>query len=428
MPDLSSELLPKLRDYRIPGLDLGEGFIHPNYAAYSILNLPGTICDLFGIPLLGAPPFADEIRSAIQGSYRNIVLLLVDALSFDLFQQWLREKEFAVWNNFSASGILAPLTSVVPSTTCAALTSIWTAKSPAEHGVAGYELWLKEYGMVANMILHSPFSFIGEAGTLRSAGFSPGVFLNKRTLGSHLASNGIRSYALQPSDIIGSGLSEMFFPDVQQRGYHSYSDLSVHLLELIESSKGERKFIWAYFPEVDTLSHKYGPKDERVRFSFAEFSRAFEEMFLAELSKEAKQDSLFMLAADHGQVTTEKNPNYDLRNHSNLSRRLHIQPTGENRLVYLYIKPGQTEAVREYIERTWPNQFLIIDSHYAQETGLFGSGERHPRLHERLGDLILVTRGSAYLWWGDRENPLVGRHGGLSPGEMLVPLLASPLG
>jgi hypothetical protein len=55
---------------------------------------------------------------------------------------------------------------------------------------------------------------------------------------------------------------------------------------------------------------------------------------------------------------------------------------------------------------------------------LFGPGEAHPRLYERLGDLILIPHRNAYLWWADKENILLGRHGGLHPDEMLVPFLA----
>jgi len=53
-----------------------------------------------------------------------------------------------VWKRLEQQGLLAPLTSIVPSTTAAALTSLWTGRSAAEHGIAGYELWLKEYGIV----------------------------------------------------------------------------------------------------------------------------------------------------------------------------------------------------------------------------------------------------------------------------------------
>lgn len=115
---------------------------------------------------------------------------------------------------------------------------------------------------------------------------------------------------------------------------------------------------------------------------------------------------------------------YDLRKHPNFTRRLHIQPTGENRLAYLYIRPGQSEAVREYIERTWPAQFKMIDAAYAVESGLFGPGAPHPGLLERVGDVIVVAKDQAYLWWANKDNLIYGRHGGLHPQEMLVPFLA----
>lgn len=427
MPDLSANLLPEIQKHRIPGLDLGEGFVYPDYSGQSILNLPSTVSSLLGAPAFGTAPLHAEILSRLAGPYQRIVLLLVDALSFPRFQTWMQEPEFSVWRQLTDGGILAPLCSVVPSTTCAALTSLWTGKAPAEHGIVGYEMWLKEYGMVANMITHAPFSFEGQAGTLRYAGFAPLEFLNSPTLGMHLSKQGVHSYALQPSYILGSGLSEMFFPEVTRIGYYSGNDFWITLRQLMQTKAKERAFVWAYWPEIDTLSHKYGPEDERVRYEFVDFSRAFEQLFLKNLRQDTQKDTLFILAADHGQVHTQKDPHYDLRNHPNLTRRLHMQPTGENRLIYLFIKPGQIEAVREYIERTWPNQFAILESSYAQEVGLFGPGPASPRLAERLGDLILVARSSAYLWWGSKENPLVGRHGGLMPEEMLVPLLAAPL-
>jgi hypothetical protein len=69
----------------------------------------------------------------------------------------------------------------------------------------------------------------------------------------------------------------------------------------------------------------------------------------------------------------------------------------------------------------------VLDAVYAVEAGLFGGGRRHPRLLDRLGDLLVVSLGDAYLWWGVDENPILGRHGGLSEDEMLVPFLAAAL-
>jgi hypothetical protein len=428
MTDLTRELLPSLKSYRIPGIDLGGDFVYPAYSGQSILNLPGTVCSLLGVPAFGAPPLRAEILSKLGGPTQRVILLLVDSLALHRLQAYMQEPEFAVWRQLSESGMLAPLTSVSPSTTSAALTSIWTGRAPAEHGVVGYEVWLKEFGMVANMIGHAPFSFTRQAGTLSHAGFVPEEFLGLPTLGAHLAAHDVQPFALQHYSILGSGLSTMFFPGVTRIGYISASDLWISLRQRLQNQMDGKAFYWAYWADVDTLSHRYGPGDERVRAEFAVFSQAFKTQFLERLSPEARKGTLFLLAADHGAVTTEKDAHYHLGNHPNFTRRLHMQPTGENRLVYLFIKPGQTEAVREYIETAWPNQFAILDSAFAAEAGLFGSGEPSARLAERIGDLVVAAKGNAYWWWADRENPLIGRHGGLTAEEMLVPLLAAPLG
>jgi hypothetical protein len=55
--------------------------------------------------------------------------------------------------------------------------------------------------------------------------------------------------------------------------------------------------------------------------------------------------------------------------------------------------------------------------------GLFGKGPLNPQLESRLGDYIAIPDKGAYLWWKQGGNPLLGRHGGLSPEEMLIPLM-----
>jgi hypothetical protein len=427
MADLIPKLLPDLEQNRLPGLDLGSNSLYPSYSGQSILNIPSTIMRFFDIPMMASPPLRKEVLDGFTGQYQRVIFLLADALALEHVRKWLKEPEFAALNDLVSRGLLAPLTSVVPSTTCAALTTLWTGASAAAHGILGYELWLKEYGLVANMITHSPFSFEKQVGFLQHAGFIPEKFLSLPTLGSHLGTNGINSYALQHHSILGSGLSSMYFTDVDRVGFHSPVDLWVTLRELIEATPKEKAFYCIYWPEVDTMSHKYGPNDERVQAGFASFVRNLSELFLNRLDTKLRDGTLFVLTADHGMIHTEKDEHYDLRNHPNLTRRLHMQPTGENRLVYLYVKPGQSEAVREYIEKTWPNQFMVLDSSYVQSSGLFGPGAPHPRMAERIGDLVVVAKGNAYWWWGEKDNPLVGRHGGLSPEDMLVPFLAAPL-
>ena len=427
MPDQYTETLARIKSHRLPGLELGDSHVHPHYGGYSILNVPASICGWLGAPQLGRAPLDQQITGALADEYQNVILILMDALSLERFTRWEEAGLLPVWSELVQRGVFSPLTSITPSTTAAALTSLWTGSSAAEHGIVGYEMWLKEYGMVINSILHSPMSFKGEANSLSRAGFDPETFIKPEVLGTHLSRHGVEVYAYQHHSITGSGLSRMLLQEVNRQPFRTQSDLWVNARSVLEDNPDQRKYIWIYWGEVDYMSHNYGPDDERTISEFTRFSSTLEQLFLSQLSASPRKDTLLILLADHGQIKSQPDPHYDLSNHPNLVRRLHIMPTGENRLVSLFPRPGQGEAVREYIERTWPHQFLFLDPTFAVECGLFGPGEPHPRLYDRLGDLIVISLGESYLWWSPKADHLFGRHGGLSADEMLVPFLAAEL-
>jgi hypothetical protein len=428
MVDIPADLISIIKANRLPGLDLGDEFIYPKYDGQSILNVPGSICQLMGIPPIGASPLNADILAPLGEGARKVILILMDALAFHRLRAWMADDKDMVWNHLVADGLLAPLTSIVPSTTSSAITTLWTGRSPAEHGIAGYELWLKEYGIVANMIEHKPITYQGGVGSLSQAGFSPDTFLPVFPITTHFREHNVSPYAFQHYSIINSGLSRMFMEGANRQSFSTAADLWVNLRQLFEQSPNERMYTWVYWGAVDTLSHFHGPDDDRPRAEFAIFSSAFERFFLKELSTSARKDALVILISDHGQIHTNKfETDYDLRNHPEFTRLLHILPTGENRLAYLHVRPGQKESVKEYVDQTWPGQFTLLDSSHALEKGLLGPGEPYKRLPERLGELIAIAHNDAYWWWAAKENPITGRHGGLSPDEMLVPFLAARL-
>jgi hypothetical protein len=287
---------------------------------------------------------------------------------------------------------------------------------------------LKEFSLVANMILHSPMTFFkGRVGSLEDAGFDPEKFLNLPTLGAHLRQHGITPYAFQHYNIAHSGLSRMFMEGVEIQPFGTPAELWINLRQLHENHPDQRMYNWIYWGQVDGLSHHYHPDDERVLAEFKNFSHTFEEFFIKPSQPALLKNTLLILTADHGQIFTPDEPVYLFKNHPQLDQMLHIKPTGENRLSLLYVRPGCVEAVKDYFAQTWPGKFSLISRELALESGLFGPGEMHPKLTERLGDLIAIPHGDAYLWWGEKDNFLQGRHGGLTRQEMLVPFLATRL-
>lgn len=409
----------------LAGLVQSDGFIFPRYGGESILNILPSAADLFGLEGFQHPALAPHLLDPIQGPAQNIILVLVDALAYQRLAQWLGEEEGLGWNQLKGNGLLAPLTSISPSTTCAAITSFWTDSAAIEHGILGYELWLKEYGVTANMIEHKPIAYRGAGGSLSLAGFDPLAFLPVDSITGRLAAGGIEPHVFQHFAIINSGLSQMFMGGADRHAIATAADMWINIRELLEGSPLSRKFIWAYWGQLDGTSHLHGPDSERAQAEFLSFSRAFDSYFLEKLPGNLRKNTLVILTADHGQIATDVGaPEYDLGNHPELTRMLHLLPTGENRLAYLYVKPGQIQAVKEYIQSAWPDQFAVFEPEQVLESGLFGPGPVHPAARDRMGDLIVAAKGRAFWWWAAKPNPLTGRHGGLSPQEMLVPFLA----
>ncbi|MFQ5942881.1 MAG: alkaline phosphatase family protein [Anaerolineales bacterium] len=411
--------LERIYEHRLPDLDLGSAAIHPAYHGLSILNLPSSICRWLGAPELPHPPIDVPEFDYLASGAKQVVVVLIDAVGLKSFEKWMD----GPLQPLVSRGTLSALTSIVPSTTSAALTSLWTGRSPAEHGILGYELFLKEYGMVANMITHAPASYDGDVDSLHNAGFDPGTFLPVPTIGPHLSGVGIETHSFLHQKIVGSGLSKMHYPGIKQHAFDELTDLWTSMRQLLEMRSEARRYVWAYFGEVDSLAHLHGPNDVRVAARFREFAGSLLTEFVNALASEAMKDTVLILMADHGQVTTRKNPHFELRNHPDLTRRLHMLPSGENRLAYLYPRPGQMDAVEEYIARTWPRMFKMMPSNHALEAGLFGPGPPAKTAHSRIGDRLALSQNEGYLWWATKENPLLGRHGSVTAEEMLVPFL-----
>jgi hypothetical protein len=401
--------------------------IEPRYQGGSILNILPSIARLLNLADFQHPTLAPELLSPLQKEPQNIILVLMDALAYHRLDNWLAEDQDLSWHQLRDQGVYAPLTSICPSTTSAAITSYWTDSAAIEHGILGYEMWLKEFGIVANMIEHKPIAY-RSGGGLTSAGFDPENFLPVQPIAGQLIDQEIEVHAFQHYAIINSGMSQMFLGQATRHPIGTAPDLWISIRELLESRTSNRKYIWAYWSQLDSISHLHGPDSERAQAEFFSFSNAFESNFWNQLSQPQKERTLVILTADHGQITTNpKAEEYQLHNHPQFTEMLHLLPTGENRLTYLHVKPGKIDAVKAYIDHTWPEGFAVFDAETFLEAGWFGSGEEHPDLKDRLGDLIVAARGDAYWWWAPKPNPLIGRHGGFSAQEMIVPFLAGYL-
>ena len=371
-------------------------------------------------------PLDSSLSNALPGTYDEVILLVVDSLGMMLFNRLLdriqQNSSQSAWQPLWQYLHLACLTSTCPSTTTTVLTSLWTGREASQHGLVGYEMWLQEYGVIANMISHAPVDQADDIGSLCKLGFDPLKFLPVDCVGSKLKQAGIASNAFLHASIAGSGLSQMLMVDAQMHPWRTYGELWHMLLEQQQKSTG-KTYTNIYLGDIDTLSHRRGPGHELVWQAWLEFSNQLAE-YLIHLKQVTKKKTLFLLTADHGQVDQEIREEFELRNHPELMGMLKRMPSGESRLPYLYPQNGQEESIVNYVQRTWPGKFQILLRDEFISSGVLGSSKPSQVIQDRIGELVVIPTGKDYLRWAGKENHLIGRHGGFLEEEMVVPLMA----
>ena len=430
MENLAHAIEASLYRHKLSGLsaiDQRDAFVMPYYDGLCLSNVVPTVAAILGAEIAGWTPLDRRLWADLSTGVRRVVLLVLDAVGYLQLQRWMNEEPDTLFAHLGRRHRLVPVTSVFPSTTTAALSSLWTGQPPARHGLMGYQLFLQPWDVVANMISLSPVHSKRSA-VLMDWGLQPETVLAVPSVGQVLAPHGITSRTLLHRSILESGLSKMHFRGVDDLiGYALSSDLWVNLREQLQRHRNERLFLTAYWGGVDTVLHIYGPESAQWAAEMRSLAYSIEREFLRPLSAEDRAGTLLLITADHGQIRVPVSQSINLRDHPKLAQNLIMRPCGDPRAAYLYVRANHLHDVRAYIEGELGDAFVVLSAEEALAGGLFGGGPPAPPAAARIGDLILLAREQYMLYDKDKEPKLAGRHGGLHPEEMLVPLFLARL-
>lgn len=426
----AAEMERRLRDRPAP--DLPDHFVLPDYGGLSIANIAPTIVRLFGLEPDGtSPPLPQYIWSDLTERVECVVLLLLDAVGYLQFKEHIADQT-TLFSRLARRGRLFPLTSVFPSTTVSALSSIRTGRSPLGHGFLGTNLLLSRQGVLANMLKLAPAAHT-VAGSLESWGWDPDGFITAPSLAEKLAAASIETVVHTRLHFVASTLTRILLKGVDDlRGYLHLSDLWINLHRtLTERAPGQPLFVDVYWSGIDDTAHVYGTDNEYVDSALLHFSRSLEQDFISTLAEDTRRSTVLIVTADHGQIATPSDQVVHLPEHPHLRDNLLLPPAGESRAAYLYVRPGRERDLRAYVAEHLEQQFALLETDRALEAGLWGHrDELTVRGRARLGDMILLAKHKARLSSRPRKNgghTLRGHHGSLTPEEMLVPLLIARL-
>ncbi len=369
---------------------------YPDYDRSS-LSITASLSEYFGGNCAYPTLPEIDIRLAEDG-INKIVLLLMDGMGERLLKRRLPADSFLVKNCRCA------ISSVFPSTTTAATTSIWTGLSPLEHGWLGWSPYFKECAAQID-------AFTGNEGRRgeKFPGGSPAKIL--MPLPSALGRpDGAELHMISPFDnYSGDG-----FIQHATRGLH---DMLVVCRDLC---MGEgKKLICIYCNEPDHTMHKTGVSSpetaEQFKLAESEIKRFYGLL---------PRDTLLVGTADHGLVDASEPV---LINEINsINECLWMPPSIELRAAAFFVKPYRRAQFEREFNAVCGEDFLLISREDALTTNLFGRGRIHPKAEDFMGDYIACATGSRYIRYdtiSGKIPDMVGMHAGLTDDEMTVPVI-----
>jgi predicted AlkP superfamily pyrophosphatase or phosphodiesterase len=361
--------------------------IVPDYAG---ANVRGIVPALLG-PAPWATSMPDWMPPQI-GAARQVVVLVLDGLGWDQLQD---RRAIAP----TIAGLTGgPITTVAPTTTATALSSIATGLTPGEHGLIGYRMLLG--GEVLNVLRWSA------AGVDQRRAHPPADVQRFPAFLGHPVP------VVSPAELCSTAFSEAHLRGSVPIGWRAASSLAI---EVAEQLRAGESVVYGYYGYIDKIAHERGFGE----YYDAELRTA--DRLVADVLEILPPGAALLITADHGQVEVGDRvirPTADLLSHVALQ-------SGEGRFRWLHAKRGAADdllmaAAEEFGDTGWVRtRDQLIDD------GWFGPTVP-PEVANRLGDVAVVAFQPVSYDDPDDRGPfeLVCRHGSLTSAEVYVPLLA----
>jgi hypothetical protein len=364
--------------------------VRPMLPDYAGANVRGIIPALLAPSRAALPSWMPEV---IAGA-RQVVVLVLDGLGWEQLQSRLELAPTLAGMQGRA------ITTVAPSTTATALTSITTGLTPGEHGLIGYRV------DVAGEVLNVLRWWTPDGDARRR--------IEPRRLQPFEPFLGQDAAVVSKVELEHSAFSEAHLRGMRPFGWRMPSNLPVIVGDLLRA--GER-FVYAYYEGVDKTAHERGFGE----FYDAELRAA--DRLVGDVLGELPSGSTLLITADHGQVQVGEHtlpPADDVL-------RLCRNQSGEGRFRWLHARSGAAGELLAAAREAHGDVAWVHSRDELVDGGWFGPVVSAP-VAARLGDVALVAHAPISFHDPADSGPFVlqCRHGSLTSAEMLVPLLAAP--
>ena len=371
-------------------VDLGQPTV-PDYGGACIDQV---VAAALGRGPDGAPSSPPDWLPQAAVAASQVVLLVLDGLGW----AQLRERPGLAPTMTSMAG--GPLTTVAPSTTAAALTSLTIGAPPATHGVVGYRV--RVHGDQILNILRWRTGGGDARATVPPERFQPLEPFRST-----------KPPVVTRAELAESGFTRAHMSGARVYGWRMPSTLVATVAALLRD--GER-FVYAYYDGVDKVAHEFGfgPTYD------AEVVAA--DRMVSDLVDVLPPGAALLVVSDHGQVDVGDRVVTLDAEVAGLTTML----SGEGRFRWLHARPGAEAPLADAAHRHYDRLAWVRTRDEAVAEGWFG-GPLVPEVADRLGDVVIAPHEPIAIL--DPAEPgeqwMRCRHGSLTSDEMLVPLLAS---
>ena len=365
------------------------------------------------------PSLAASLGAALPNTLRlpkarSAILLLVDGLGLEQLQQYSAHAPFFRSVLQQQTEAQTELSTVYPSTTAAALSSLGTGLSPGEHGLVGYDVYDPERQTVVNQLGGWDERTDPEVWQPAATIFEQ---LNEQRLaGAHeIEPITISLPAFQDSALTRAAL--------QGPRFIGHEDLTARFNQAARQAQRPGALIYLYANELDRIGHQYGPGSDQWLEVLEELDAQ-----ARRLSRKLPEGTLAAVTGDHGMIEVREEHRIDFAHDEELVA--HIAHTaGEPRMVQLHFGPSATEQERQRTLSAWQrrfgNQAWIVTRQQAIDAGWFGTVSA--RVRPRLGDVLVSGFEPIALYDSRRATPqsfsMVGHHGAPTSAEVRIPWL-----
>lgn len=363
---------------------MSTALVLPRYGEASIADVVGSVCDGLAVPgawdVLGLGPA------------HRVVVVVIDGLGH---HQLAEHSDLAP---VLSAGQRTFLTSCVPSTTPAALTSIGTGRGPGSHGLVGAAFLLPETGRIL-----APLGWGSEP--------EPRMVQPESTWWERAHRAGVDVTVVGPRAYLGSGLTTAAL----RGGAHVGADgPGERVAEIAQAARrGDRSLVYGYWEFLDRAAHMHGVASRQYRAELVAVDR-----WVAQIADELPPGTRLVITSDHGVVDCPRMIDLD---------SLHLwddvdKAAGEPRFRHVYTRHGERVAARWQAELG--DAAVVMTRERACDAGWFGPVE--PDVRGRIGDVVAAATGTVRLGLPSRDaavSGLLGQHGSLTPAEMDVPLV-----